>query len=46
MLLFLILIALLFGLGGLLTAAKWLLIFAIIFFVAGAFSYPGGRWRR
>lgn len=37
----LLLIALLFGFGGLVTAAKWLLIIAIIFFVLGLFSYSG-----
>ena len=42
-LLFLI-IALLFGVGGMVTAAKWLLIFALLFFLLGAFSYGGRRW--
>lgn len=41
----LIVIALLFGVGGLFTAAKWLLIIALVFFLLGAFSYGGrGRW--
>lgn len=48
--LFLIIIAILFGLGGLLTAAKWLLIIGLIFFLLGAFSYGGygggGGWFR
>lgn len=35
----LLLIALLFGFGGLVTAAKWLLIIAVIFFILGLFSY-------
>jgi hypothetical protein len=37
----LLLIALLFGVGGLVTAAKWLLIIALVFFLLGLFSYNG-----
>jgi len=33
-----LIIALLFGLGGVVTAAKWLLIFALIFLLLGLFS--------
>ena len=33
-----LLIALIFGIGGLLTAAKWLLIVALIMVIIGAFS--------
>lgn len=43
LLLFLI-IALLFGVGGVFTAAKWLLIIALVFFLLGVFSYGGRRW--
>lgn len=42
-LLFLLIVGFLFGLGALFTAAKWLLIFAVIFWLAGAFSYRGSR---
>jgi hypothetical protein len=37
----LLIIALLFGFGGVVTAAKWLLIIALIFFLLGLFSYNG-----
>lgn len=37
--LILLLIGLLFGVGGLVTAAKWLLIFMLIFWILGAISY-------
>lgn len=37
----LLLIAVLFGFGGLVTAAKWLLIIALVFFLLGLFSYNG-----
>jgi hypothetical protein len=36
--LFLLIIALVFGLGGLFTAAKWLLIIAVAFVLLGAFT--------
>lgn len=35
----LLLIGLLFGAGALFTTAKWLLIFMLIFWLIGAFSY-------
>jgi hypothetical protein len=43
LLVFLLLVGLLFGLGGMFTAAKWLLIFAVVFWLIGAFSYRGSR---
>lgn len=43
--LFLLIVALLFGVGGLFTALKWLLIIALVFFLLSVFSYGGrGRW--
>jgi hypothetical protein len=36
----LLLIALLFGIGGLFTALKWLLIIALVLLVVSYFSYP------
>lgn len=38
LILILLLIALIFGIGGLFTAAKWLLIIALIFVVAGVIA--------
>lgn len=35
LLIVLLVVALLFGLGGILTAAKWLLIFALLFLILG-----------
>lgn len=43
LLVILLLIGLLFGLGGLLTAAKWLLIIMLVLWLAAALSYPRGR---
>lgn len=41
----LLLIGLLFGVGALFTAAKWLLIFMLVFWLVGALTYRSGRAR-
>ena len=43
LLVLLLIIGLLFGLGGLFTTAKWLIVIALIIWLFGFFTYGGRR---
>lgn len=43
LLLFLLLVGLLFGVGAIVTTAKWLLIIALVFWIVGALHWHSSR---